>query len=264
MNSKLFRLLSLLPHNPGEFTERAFAMAEVRWQGRGFRPPYYQALDIDHALLSLQEWLGEDLPARLEESPLACIEKQVKREANQLPREAPFGTFHNGDLLFGRVCYATARALRANLVVETGVCYGVASACLLQALDVNQAGALHSIDLPPLGKDADAFVGWLIPQALRSRWTLHRGTSRRLLRSLAEGLGSIDLFVHDSLHTYRNMRMEFETVWPVLRPGGALISDDIEGNAAFQELASRPDVAHAVVLQQRDKNALLGVAIKRI
>ncbi|RMG03228.1 MAG: hypothetical protein D6735_08975 [Acidobacteria bacterium] len=70
------------------------------------------------------------------------------------------------------------------MVLETEVGYGVTSAFILKALEVNGHGTLHSVDLPPLGCDADQFVGILIPELLKYRWQLHRGVSRRVLPSL--------------------------------------------------------------------------------
>ena len=72
--------------------------------------------------------------------------------------------------------------------------------------------------------------------ALKDRWILYRGASARVLPGLLEEVEAVDLFVHDSLHTYRNMRREFEAVWPWLRAGGALLADDVERNRAFGEL----------------------------
>jgi predicted O-methyltransferase YrrM len=179
-----------------------------------------------------------------------------------LPPEAPFGVFHNGDTLLAQLCYGVVRAMRPKTVAETGVCYGVTSAHLLAALGGNGEGHLYSIDLPPLGKNNDDYVGWLVPDELRKRWTLRRGTSRRLLRPMLKELGNIDLFVHDSLHTYNNMKMEFESVWPHLPPGGVLIADDIEGNAAFQEVTRRGDVAFHAAVRELGKDSLAGILIK--
>ncbi len=81
-----------------------------------------------------------------------------------------------------RLCYAVVRAQEPECVVETGVCYGVTSFFILAALARNSKGNLYSIDLPPLGQDADRFVGSAIPDgALKTRWHLHRGVSRRIL-----------------------------------------------------------------------------------
>jgi hypothetical protein len=41
-------------------------------------------------------------------------------------------------------------------------------------------------------------------------------------------------FIHDSLHSERNVRFELERAWAVLRPNGALVVDDIDANWGFQ------------------------------
>jgi len=223
----------------------------------------YQAVTAEVGLEALSNSLGIDLAALIQDSRLLEFEARVSEAQGRLPKNAPFGTFHNGDPLLGRFCYMACRALKPRTVVETGVCYGVTSSYLLQGLKENGSGSLHSIDLPPLGKKGDDYVGWLVPNELREGWKLHRGTSRRLLRSLLGELGQIDLFVHDSLHTDANMKMEFAAAWPALRAGGVLISDDVEGNRAFLEMAQGDDVAFSVVVQEGNKNAFLGVAVKR-
>lgn len=257
------RLLGLGLLRPREFLDRVVAVLEVHSNNATNEHAMYEIVDTGEGIRTLSGALSADLGLWLQESSLAEIAREVGEKNSVMPVEAPFPSFHNGDSLLAQVCYGVARALRPKAIVETGVCYGVTSAYLLQALHVNGDGNLDSIDLPPLGQHADAFVGRLVPHVLQYRWRLHRGTSRRLLRPLVERLGAIDLFVHDSLHTYRNMRMEFDVVWPALRPGGVLISDDIEGNVAFRELAAERDVEYSVVMQQQNKASLLGIAIKQ-
>lgn len=119
-------------------------------------------------------------------------------------------------------------------------------------------GELWSIDLPSLG--ADRFVGFLVPKELRARWTIHRGRSRRLLPELLKKGGKIGAFLHDSLHTSRNMRFEYQTAWPFIANGGALISDDATYfSNAFQQFASNHDTAFVGI-----HPAGFGVAIKPI
>ena len=258
---KSLRLLSLLPRNPAEFYDRVASIAESRLEAR-FEPPTYRGRNEEDALRLLATALDADLSEYSNEPQLAEIQTQVCRGQQQIPSDAPFGTFHNGDFALARLCYQIVRAIKPHVIVETGVCYGVTSAFLLQAMNVNGKGHLHSIDLPPLGKDADKHVGRLIPASLRSRWTLHRGTARRLLPPLLTQLGEISMFVHDSLHTCQNMRMEFASSWPAMGRGGVLISDDIEGNTAFQELSGLPDISLSVVMEEQSKGSLLGVAVK--
>jgi predicted O-methyltransferase YrrM len=151
--------------------------------------------------------------------------------------------------------YAIVRELRPGLAVETGVCNGVSTAFLLLALERNEHGALYSIDLPeyagvdyepgtfwegkrgaviPRGKEP----GWMIPDALRERWTLVVGRSEEELPPLLERLGTIDLFLHDSEHTYECMSFELRHAFAALRDGGVLAADDVDANAAFFEVAT--------------------------
>lgn len=259
---KPLRLLSLLPNHSEEFYDRVRAIASSRWEASFGAPVEYETIGLAEALQVLSRALHSDFAALLAEPALSEIELQVRERQSSLAGAGPFAKFHDGDSTLAHFCYAVARAVRPEAAFETGVCYGVTSAFLLQAMNVNQRGHLQSIDLPPLGKDADAFVGWLVPSKLRERWTIHRGTSARLLPPLLSEKGAIDLFVHDSLHTYANMANELRIAWPAIRAGGVLIADDVEGNSAFLELSKRPDVASAVVIEELGKTALLGIAVK--
>ncbi len=127
---------------------------------------------------------------------------------------------------------------RPSVAVETGVAMGFTTAVILAAMAENERGALHSIDLPPLQVDAGAFVGEVVPEELRSRWTLHVGPSRTLLAGLARSLAPIDLFVHDSDHSYAAQHEEYGEAWAHMASGGCLVSDDV-GNPAFIEFAAQ-------------------------
>jgi predicted O-methyltransferase YrrM len=259
--AKSLRLASVALINPLECYDRFRTILQVRRQGAP-RTADYAWQDSALALRILQSAASIDIQSHLREPELSQLESATKRRFNQLGKDRPFHAAHNGDPRVAQTCYAIARGLRPTLVVETGVCYGVTSAHLLQAMQQNGLGHLHSIDLPPLGRNADQYVGALIPTPLRERWTLHRGNSLRLLPSLLQQLGQIDFFLHDSLHTYEHMKLEFAAAWAALRPGGLLMSDDIEGNRAFLELAAQADVRVAVVMKFSEGNALFGVAVK--
>lgn len=149
------------------------------------------------------------------------------------------------DEIQGTILYAMNRFLAPDTVLETGVASGLSSAYILLALENNNKGKLYSIDLPfeedgefdewaallPKGKKS----GWLIPQHLRQRWELTLGRSADVMPTLLKQLESIDVFLHDSDHSYENMKWEYRTVWPYLRRGGLLLSHDIEQNEAFSE-----------------------------
>jgi hypothetical protein len=179
--------------------------------------------------------LGTDATALDREVDAHGLEAMIAEGVARLGAGPQLSLRHNADARIARLCYIACRATRPGMVVETGVAYGVTSTFILKALEMNAHGHLHSIDLPPLGAHADAWVGHLIPAHLRSRWTLHRGASRRVLPPLLAALGTVDVFVHDSLHTFRNMRSEFAAVHRHRANPFVLIADDIELNRAFEE-----------------------------
>lgn len=142
----------------------------------------------------------------------------------------------------GLLLYVLMRASHPEIVVETGVANGISSSFILKALDQNARGRLYSIDLHyregvsvPLGKH----LGWVIPEELRQRWNLILGESTKALPKLLSKLGSIDVFLHDSRHTYKTMMKEYSIVWPHLKDGGLLLSDDVICNDAFLDFADR-------------------------
>jgi predicted O-methyltransferase YrrM len=139
-----------------------------------------------------------------------------------------------------KLLYLAVRALKPELVVETGPFNGAASAFLLQALEDNGSGRLLSFDLP---NAADALAvllpagrqpGWLVPERLRHRYELVLGDVRSTLRPRLAAEPALDLFFHDSLHTTRQMLFEYRVAWRRLRPGGLLVSDDVFWNRAFR------------------------------
>jgi predicted O-methyltransferase YrrM len=151
--------------------------------------------------------------------------------------------------------YAVLRKLRPDVVIETGVCNGVSTAFLLLALDANDSGELHSLDLPEIaGEDyapgtfwdgkggavvpAGREPGWMIPEHLRGRWQLTLGRSQDELPGLLGRLGAVDFFLHDSEHSESCMRFEFDQAWPRLRDGGVLAADDVNANSAFADFAA--------------------------
>ena len=139
--------------------------------------------------------------------------------------------------------YVTVRAVKPGVIVETGVASGLSSAHILRALAANGTGTLHSIDLPnvqqgsvlPEGRTS----GWIVPDSLRGRWQLHIGDTRELLPDLLGTLGRVDIFLHDSDHSYEAMSFEFEQAFPRLEYGGLLMSDDTHLHTARDDFCAK-------------------------
>jgi predicted O-methyltransferase YrrM len=124
-----------------------------------------------------------------------------------------------------RCLYVLVRAAKPRTVVETGVLYGAVSSHILAALTRNGVGTLYSIEL---GRDRrEPPHDFFVPDAVKPHWDLIMGDSRQELPALVARLPSIDLFHHDSLHTFDHMTWEFETVFPHLASGGVLSSHDV-------------------------------------
>lgn len=49
----------------------------------------------------------------------------------------------------------------------------------------------------------------------------------------------IDVFIHDSDHSYDVIAFEIETAYPYLRSGGVLVADDVFQNMAFFDSCRR-------------------------
>lgn len=139
--------------------------------------------------------------------------------------------------------YVVVRAAKPKVIVETGVASGISSAHILRALAANGTGTLHSIDLPnvqegsklPEGRTS----GWIVPDSLRKRWKLYLGDSQKLLPEILGDLGRVDIFLHDSDHSYENMLFEFEQGFPKLTPGGLLMSDDTHLHTAWDDFCAK-------------------------
>lgn len=168
---------------------------------------------------------------------LVPIHAAIRAEAGPLPSA--------GALMQAPLLYVLVRALGSRRLIETGISSGYSARLLLEAVARNGGGHLDSIGIDVFGMSQvpratpDGMggrpIGWLVPERLRSNWTLHVGTSQEKLPALVAGRDDVDLFLHDSLHQYATMRWEFSTAFPALTPGGVLASHDVQVNAAWPE-----------------------------
>jgi predicted O-methyltransferase YrrM len=153
--------------------------------------------------------------------------------------------------------YWVVRHAKPNTIVQTGVSNGLSSAFMMLALAKNgQGGKLHVIDIPaifdpddpawmqkgivygvviPQGKSS----GWIVPDIYRDRFEVQIGDAKELLPGLIDRLDKIDMFFHDSDHTYDHMTFEFQQVMRKLAPDGVILADDIGWNASLWDFADK-------------------------
>jgi len=127
------------------------------------------------------------------------------------------------------------RQERPLVVIETGVESGYSSEHYLKAMDDAGIGQLFSCDPAPSGfYDAYPIV--------HPRFTFLREASYSALDKIFKETGRVDLFLHDSDHSYGCMAFEFEWGWNHVRKGGIIASDDCGWGAPPQP--GMPTVAH--------------------
>jgi len=165
-----------------------------------------------------------------------------------------YGEYSDAEISLARAVWCSVLHQRPSVVVETGVARGVTIRIVLEALNRNDRGHLWSIDLPhPFEKNLHAQTGAAVPDSHRRRWSYIEGSSRRRLPALLRSLAQVDLFIHDSLHTARNMRFEMEQTLNALAPGGIMIVDDISTHQAFANFAQDFPSLETIVCPHSDR-----------
>jgi Methyltransferase domain len=212
-------------------------------------------------LAHLHDALGVSWPCECEAEARA-LHHEIREEfaARGLPQEP--GRWCDGGLGFACAVWALCNHVQARVVVETGVARGITSRLVLEGLDQRGSGHLSSIDLPNIDSRFHSQTGIAVPETLRSRWTYLEGPSRRLLPRLLAELEVVDVFIHDSLHTGPNIQFEIEHAWAVLRPGGAVLVDDVYDSLAFHDFVDAARPRWSCVGANADGGYRFGVALK--
>jgi predicted O-methyltransferase YrrM len=172
--------------------------------------------------------------------------KSINRSIRDVPEFSGKQFEHPSELRPYRcMLYILTRILRPDVFIETGVHNGLGSAFTLLAMTRNGTGVLHSIDLPPVHQEMldqgnrlmpqGRPSGWVIPAYLRTHHRLHIAPAQTQLPVLLAQAGQIDVFLHDSDHSYQHMMFEMGLTWDYLKPGGWLVCDNIEANDAWRD-----------------------------
>lgn len=132
----------------------------------------------------------------------------------------------------GLIIYSVVRSRKPDIVLETWVANGFSTRVILCALEKNKKGTLYSTEV-------NHDVGSLLSGMNKSRWHLNVGTPKTVLAKTLKKLQKIDIFIHDSDHSYENMRDEFNAVSKKVSKDGIIMSDDVNENRAFVEFAQK-------------------------
>jgi hypothetical protein len=243
-SSRLAGYIRLTREHPIETSDRARARIELaltkKLLARGRRVAYEVTPEWNRCFHELQGagWPCEDAEG------FNALWRELKSELPGFPRG------HDADPAFARATWCATLHSKPEFLIETGVARGVTSRMMLEAMARNRRGHLWSVDLPPMMTDWNTSLAVAVPQgALRSRWKYVRGASRRRLPQIVDVLGSIDVFVHDSIHTPSNVKFELDLAWRMLRPGGLLLVNGIDRSTAFRRFLRRSSPANWLICQ---------------
>ncbi|HEU4425689.1 MAG TPA: class I SAM-dependent methyltransferase [Pilimelia sp.] len=217
-------------HNGREAAVELSEALVQKWERT--RPPCRYTVDADWES-RMHDMVGAPWPCP--EAPVfaAVFDEVVSvlRERGITVGPDSFVGWSDADPATSRAVWCLTRHLRPSTAVETGVARGLTTRIILEAMERNRHGRLWSVDLPPqLRPHLNHEIAAAVPYARRGRWTMIEGSSRHRLGPLLSRLRTVELFVHDSRHTTRNLRFELTQAWRHLRVGGVAVADDIDLN----------------------------------
>ncbi len=134
-----------------------------------------------------------------------------------------------------RSIYTIIRARRPDIVIETGMGPGVSTTAILWAM--KRKGRLISIDPGiPYGR-GDREIGFIIPSDLKSNLDYVKGVSSIKLEGVLNSMQRLDVFFHDSDHSYENVKFELNSVWPKIRNNPLILVDNYDWSEATKDFA---------------------------
>jgi hypothetical protein len=198
-----------------------------------------QKIDLSHSVESAAPFSWKDKPLQLHEMVLAGAafhnnsEKLLgdllsgKRDNFKLGSGILYPNYYDSNLETLNLLEGLIKNFEPNVVVETGVANGKSTLRILESLQSQglKESTLYSCDIDKNVATSDllAFANF--------RFVLIK--SKEDFQTLIGRLDGIDLFYHDSDHSYEHQYFEYVTVWEKLNDGGILMSDDINWSNAF-------------------------------
>jgi predicted O-methyltransferase YrrM len=155
--------------------------------------------------------------------------------------------------------YIIVKFLKPKVIIETGCNMGFSSTFIALAVKENNNGCMfYTMDIGGVFEPWEDFtfvksrkqkinfeklknmpppqVLSLVPQDLREHIVLLNGSSKDILPGLLKENKEVDIFFHDSEHSYRNIIWESLSAIPYIKKGGYLLVHDVVLNSAFKDM----------------------------
>jgi len=127
--------------------------------------------------------------------------------------------------------YATIRAIKPTLVVETGVSHGVGALVICAALEANR---LDGFPGKYIGTDIDPKAGVLLTEKFKKFGKVIVGDSLTTLSELHEEVG---VFINDSDHSHDYEAAEYEVINKILSDRSIILGDNSHVSSALRVFA---------------------------
>jgi len=228
----------------------------------------YKKHEYKYDFNSIEDFLKEsfqNLDFNQYDQKLIHLESHIENKFKELElgkypsKKKPYPIDYSINLDSRKFLYYIIRILKPKNIVETGVAYGTSSAYILKALQDNGSGTLHSIDSVFRPWQSEEMIGSIIPENLKTKWNLVLGKSSNELQNLFDTF-DVDIFIHDSLHTYKNMKFEFNIALEKINENGLIISDDVLGNDAFFDFTMEKNLKNNLIKVEEEVG--LGIIYK--
>ena len=197
----------------------------------------------------LEDFCNERSPKLWKESQ--CVIKNLNDSSDKILKSIPFNLGGGGAL---DLLYFLTRYSKPKIVLETGVAAGHSSKTILTAIQKNGEGHLYSSDFPYFRlKSPEKFIGVLVDDTFKSRWTLDIRGDEFAIPDFCKKLCSIDLFHYDSDKSYSGRFFVWDMIKPLLSDGSFIVFDDIQNNLAFRNLLKKEEFKNFWVFEHQKK-----------
>lgn len=214
--------------------------------------PAYVNYALSYAMMPKEvEKRGDDIKISLKQIASPSTFRKLSEEyAEVLYNIAPYKnkpfhtlrTVHDGTITreAGLFIYGIIRTTKPSNILETGIYNGFSTAIMLSALNRNGYGQLYSTDINPN-------VGRLLADTDLGRWNKRIGKPGSILKDTLKEMDKLDIFMHDSDHSYKNMLYEFNCAYAKMKRTGIIVSDDVDMNESFWDFARQKRLRPRVV-----------------
>lgn len=167
-------------------------------------------------------------------------ELECRYKETELPFPLSFAAGYSSSFLV----YSLVRMRKPQHILETGVANGHSTFFILHALQKNGSGTLTSFDISQK-------AGVLLEKDEIRDWNFIslKNNYKRYFHTSISRLPPLDLFIHDSDHSYNWQKFEYDSAYLKMSDKSLFMSDDIDTSYAFIDFCKKIDRKPIVLVE---------------